>query len=114
MYVQVGDFRVSRGLTTVPLTRISCNTFFSKSQNARKAGTLRNLNDAGKKFKDKTEKQDYFLTAILSCLIIFYFSSFLLLKFAHKILEILCIVNENSKPFLKRLSYFPNAGNGFN
>ena len=25
----------------------------------------RNLNDAGKKFKDKTEKQDYFLTAIL-------------------------------------------------
>ena len=25
MYVQVGDFRVSRGLPTVPLTRISCN-----------------------------------------------------------------------------------------
>ena len=40
MYVQVGDFCVSRGLTTVPLTRISCNTVFSKSQNARKAGTL--------------------------------------------------------------------------
>ena len=33
-------FRVSRGLTTVPLTRISCNTVFSKSQNACKAGTL--------------------------------------------------------------------------
>ena len=29
-YVQVGDFCVSRGLTTVPLTRISCNTVFSK------------------------------------------------------------------------------------
>ena len=39
MYVQVGDFCVSRGLTTVPLTRISCNTVFSESQNARKAGT---------------------------------------------------------------------------
>ena len=40
MYVQVGDFCISRGLTIVPLTRISCNTVFSKSQNARKAGTL--------------------------------------------------------------------------
>ena len=41
MYVQVGDFHVSRGLATVPpLTRISCNMVFSKSQNARKAGTL--------------------------------------------------------------------------
>ena len=40
MYVQVGDFCVSRGPTTVPLTWISCNTVFSKSQNARKAGTL--------------------------------------------------------------------------
>ena len=38
MYVQVGDFRASRGPTTVPLTRISCNTVFSNSQNARKGG----------------------------------------------------------------------------
>ena len=38
MYVQVGDFGASRGPTTVPPTRISCNTVFSKSQNARKAG----------------------------------------------------------------------------
>ena len=35
MYLQVGDFCVAG-----PLTRISCNTVFSKSQNARKAGTL--------------------------------------------------------------------------
>jgi hypothetical protein len=27
-YVQVGDFHISRGFTTVPLTQISCNTFF--------------------------------------------------------------------------------------
>ena len=40
MYVQVGDFRVSRGISTVPLTQISCNTVFFKSQNARKVGTL--------------------------------------------------------------------------
>ena len=40
MFVQVGDFCASRGLTTVPLTRILCNTVFSKSQNARVAGTL--------------------------------------------------------------------------
>ena len=40
MYVQVGDFCVSRGPPTVPLTRISCNAFFFKSQNPRKAGTL--------------------------------------------------------------------------
>ena len=40
MYVQVGDFCVSRGFTTIPLTRISYNTVFSKSQNVRKAGTL--------------------------------------------------------------------------
>ena len=40
MYVQVGDFCVSRGLTTVLLTGILCDTVFSKSQNARKAGTL--------------------------------------------------------------------------
>ena len=75
----------------------------------------RNLNDAGKKFKDKTEKQDYFLTAILSCLIIFYFCSFLLLKFGHRnrILEIL-FIDEYLKPFLKKLSNFQNVGNGFN
>jgi hypothetical protein len=37
----VGDFHVSRGFTTVPLTQISCNTFFfSKYKNAGKAGTL--------------------------------------------------------------------------
>ena len=38
MYVQVGYFRVSREPLTVPLTQISCNTFFSKSQNVRKVG----------------------------------------------------------------------------
>jgi hypothetical protein len=32
--VLVGDH------STVPLTRVSCNTVFSKSQNVRKAGTL--------------------------------------------------------------------------
>ena len=40
MYVQVRDFCVSKGPPTVPLTRISCNTVFSKSQNARKVGTF--------------------------------------------------------------------------
>ena len=35
--MQVGDFRGIRGLPAVPLTRISCNTVFSKSQNTRKA-----------------------------------------------------------------------------
>ena len=40
MYVQMGDFCVSRGSTTVLLTQISCNTVFSKSQNAGKARTL--------------------------------------------------------------------------
>jgi hypothetical protein len=40
MYAQVGDFRVSRGLHTVPLTQISLNVVFFKSQNPRKAGTL--------------------------------------------------------------------------
>ena len=39
MYVQVGDFRVSRGPPTVPLTQISCNTVIS---NKHKAGTLCN------------------------------------------------------------------------
>ena len=32
MYLQVGDFRVSRGTTTVPLTQISCNTPLTYSQ----------------------------------------------------------------------------------
>jgi hypothetical protein len=40
MYVQVGDFRVSRGPSTVPQTQISRNAVFFKSQNLRKAGTL--------------------------------------------------------------------------
>ena len=40
MYVQVGDFHISRELSTIPIAQISCNTVFSKSQNARKAGTL--------------------------------------------------------------------------
>ena len=40
MYIQVGDFPISRGPPTVPLRRISCNTVFSKAQNACKAGTL--------------------------------------------------------------------------
>ena len=38
MYVQVGDFCVSRGPPTVPLMRISCNVVYFKSQNPRKAG----------------------------------------------------------------------------
>ena len=42
MYMQVGDFRVSRGPPTVPLTWISHNAVISKSQNPRKAGTLYN------------------------------------------------------------------------
>ena len=33
---------LSESISTVPLARISCNTVFSKSQNARKAGTLCN------------------------------------------------------------------------
>ena len=40
MHVEEGNFYASRGPTTVPLTLISCNTVFSKSQNAHKAGTL--------------------------------------------------------------------------
>ena len=40
MYAQVGDFCVSRGHPTVPLTQISRNAVFFKSQNPRKAGTL--------------------------------------------------------------------------
>ena len=39
-----GGFSITVGdLSTVPLTRILCNMVFSKSQNARKAGTLRGL-----------------------------------------------------------------------
>ena len=44
MYMQVGDLVVLGDCTTVPLTRISSNTIFSKSQNARKSGTLCNMN----------------------------------------------------------------------
>ena len=40
MYAQVGDFCVSRGPPTVPLTQISHNTVFFKSQNPRKVGAL--------------------------------------------------------------------------
>ena len=40
MYVLVGDFRVSRGPTTVPITQILRNAVFLKSQNPRYAGTL--------------------------------------------------------------------------
>ena len=40
MYVQVGDLALVGDHSTVPLTRISCNKVFSKSQNVRKAGTL--------------------------------------------------------------------------
>ena len=38
MYVKVEG--VNRGLTTVPLTQISCSTVFSKFHYARKVGTL--------------------------------------------------------------------------
>ena len=40
MYTQVGDFRISRGPPTVPLTQILHNTVFFKSQNPNKARTL--------------------------------------------------------------------------
>ena len=40
MYLQVGISALVGDHSTVPLTRISCNTIFSKSQNARKVGTL--------------------------------------------------------------------------
>ena len=40
MYVQVGELALVGDHSTVPLTRVSCNTFFSKSQNAQKAETL--------------------------------------------------------------------------
>ena len=40
MYVQVGDLALVGDHSTVPLTPISYNTVFSKSQNVRKAGTL--------------------------------------------------------------------------
>ena len=38
MYAQVGDFQISRGPPTVPLTGISRNTFFLKSQNPHMRG----------------------------------------------------------------------------
>ena len=38
MYMQVGDFCVSRGCPIIPLTQISCNAGFFKSQNQRKVG----------------------------------------------------------------------------
>ena len=40
MYVLVGELVLVGDHSTVPLTRISCNTVFSKSQNPCKAGTL--------------------------------------------------------------------------
>ena len=40
MYVQVGILALVGDHSTVPLTQVSCNTVFSKSQNACKAGTL--------------------------------------------------------------------------
>ena len=40
--IQNLSFHYETPCTTVPLTRISCNTVFSKSQNAHKAGTLCN------------------------------------------------------------------------
>ena len=40
MYVQVGDFGISRGPPTVPLMQILHNVFLFKSQNPHKAGTL--------------------------------------------------------------------------
>ena len=43
----MGELALVGNHSTVPLTQISCNTVFSKSQNARKAGTLStgNFND---------------------------------------------------------------------
>ena len=40
MYVEVGGLALVGDHSTVPLTRDSCNTVFSKSQKTRKAGTL--------------------------------------------------------------------------
>ena len=36
----MGELALVGDHSTVPLTRVSCNTGFFKSQNARKAGTL--------------------------------------------------------------------------
>ena len=43
MYVQVGDFHISKGPLTVPLMRILRNVVFLKFQNLRKVGTLYRL-----------------------------------------------------------------------
>ena len=44
-YLRVsGGISISGDHSTVPLTQISCNTVFSKSQNARKVGTLCTVN----------------------------------------------------------------------
>ena len=40
MYMQVGDFCISKGPPKVQLMQILRNTIFFKSQNGRKAGTL--------------------------------------------------------------------------
>ena len=42
MYVQVGNLALVGDQSTVPLTQISCNPVFFKSQNPCKAGTLCN------------------------------------------------------------------------
>ena len=44
MCAEVGDFRISRGPSTVPLMRILRNMVFFKSQNPHKAGNLCTLN----------------------------------------------------------------------
>ena len=47
MYAQVGDFCGSRGPPTVPITQISRNAVFLKSQNPCNGGTLCTLRPAG-------------------------------------------------------------------
>ena len=45
--------------STVPLTRISCNTVFSKSQNARKAGTLCSVKKDTNNFSSDFNLENY-------------------------------------------------------
>ena len=46
----MGELALVGDHSTVPLTRVSCNTVFSKSQKTRKAGTLCNMATSGVQF----------------------------------------------------------------
>ena len=78
-----GDFGVSRGLTTVPLTQISCDTVFSKSQNACKVGTFCTHKHCHKFQTGKTGK---LLTSVYpswSCRTFFINKIFKIISFGH-------------------------------